>query len=153
MRVLQLSRADSTKSILRHRPAGCWNHRDVHRSALRAASREQFRKRCHKRCRKRRRSAGSPDGGMNVLMAPDDGTGACGSPAASYSSETVQPPTSPTGPAPTYSQWIDTTKTGSIFVNTGRDPLKCYNYLFAAQLGQVGFQKVSPEPAGCSGAN
>ncbi len=92
-------------------------------------------------------------GGMNVLMAPDDGTGACGSPAASYSFETVQPPTSPTGPAPTYSQWIDTTKTGSIFVNTGRDPLKCYNYLFAAQLGQVGFQKVSPEPAGCSGAN
>src|SRR6266851_4652458 len=93
-------------------------------------------------------------GGMNVLMGPDDGTGACGSPAAaSYSFQTLQATTPPTSPAPTYSQWIDITSTDKIFVNTGRDPLNCYNYLFAGQLGQVGFQKVSPEPAGCSGAN
>jgi len=91
---------------------------------------------------------------MNVLMGPDDGTGACGSPAAaSYSFQTLQATTPPTSPAPTYSQWIDITSTDKIFVNTGRDPLNCYNYLFAGQLGQVGFQKVSPEPAGCSGAN
>ncbi len=94
-------------------------------------------------------------GGMNVLMAPDDGTGACGSPAAaSYSFQTLQQTTPPLGsPAPTYSQWIDVASASKTFVNTGRDPLNCYNYLFAGQVGQVGFQKVTPEPAGCSGAN
>jgi hypothetical protein len=84
---------------------------------------------------------------MNVLM------GSSASPAASYTYTTVLPPTPPSGPAPTESEWIDTTKTGSIFVNTGRDPLNCYNYLFAGQCGQVAFQKVTPSPTGCSAAN
>jgi hypothetical protein len=83
---------------------------------------------------------------MNVLM------GNTSSPAASYSYTTVQTPTAPTGPAPTFSQWIDTTSTGEVFVNTGRNPLNCYNYLFAGQCGQVGFQTVTPQPSGCSGA-
>ena len=83
---------------------------------------------------------------MNVLM------GSTGSSAASYTYTTVQQTTSPAGPGPTFSQWIDTTKTGQIFVNTGRDPLTCYNYLFAGQCGQVGFQKVTPSPTGCSEA-
>lgn len=84
---------------------------------------------------------------MNVLM------GSAASPAASYTYTTVQPPTSPSGPAPTYSGWIDTTKTGSVFVNTGRNPLNCYDYLYAGQCGEVGFHKVMPSPPGCSEAN
>jgi len=81
---------------------------------------------------------------MNIVM------GSPANPAASYTYTTVQPPTSPTGAAPTYSQWIDDS---SIFVNTGRNPLNCYNYLFAGQCGQVGFRKVTPSPRGCSDAN
>jgi hypothetical protein len=84
---------------------------------------------------------------MNVLM------GSSGSPAASYTYTTVQPPTSPTGPAPTYSQWIKPNVSGSIFVNTGRNPLNCYNYLYEGQCGYVGFQKVIPPPPDCSQAN
>ena len=80
---------------------------------------------------------------MNVLM------GNSSNPAASYTYKTVQPPTTPTGPAPTYSQWIDKPNK---FVNTGRDPLNCYNYLYAGQCGEVGFHKVEPSPSGCEGA-
>ncbi|MHB8383395.1 MAG: hypothetical protein ACYDC3_13790, partial [Candidatus Binataceae bacterium] len=47
---------------------------------------------------------------MNVTV------GSSSSPIASYTYTTVQPPTAPTGAAPTFSQWIDTTSTGSIFV-------------------------------------
>jgi hypothetical protein len=85
-----------------------------------------------------------PDLTMNVQMR------STASPVASYTYTTVQPPTSPSGPAPTYSQWIDDS---SIFVNTGRDPLNCYDYLFAGQCGQVGFRKVRPSPKGCSDAS
>jgi len=81
---------------------------------------------------------------MNVLMGSAD------SPAASYTYTTVQPPSSPSGAAPTYSQWIDKP---NIFVNTGRNPLNCYNYLYAGQCGQVGFQKVTPSPTDCFEAN
>lgn len=80
---------------------------------------------------------------MNVLM------GTPSNPAASYTYTTVQPPTQPTGPAPTYSQWIDKPAT---FVNTGRNPLNCYDYLFEGQCGQVGFEKLTPAPSACSGA-
>ena len=82
---------------------------------------------------------------MNVLMGSSTAN-----PAASYTYTTVQPPTSPSGGAPTYSRWIDDS---NIFVNTGRNPLNCYNYLYAGQCGQVGFQKVTPSPTGCSSAN
>jgi hypothetical protein len=78
--------------------------------------------------------------------------GDTGNPALSYSYSAVQPPTQPTGPAPTYSRWIDTTNKPmdqQIFVNTGRNPLNCVNYLYAGQCGQVGFEAVSPPPAGC----
>lgn len=71
---------------------------------------------------------------MNVLM------GSAGNPAMSYTFTTVQPPTYPSGPAPTYSQWFDTTKTGSIFVNTGRRPLNSFDYLYGGQCGLVGFK-------------
>ncbi len=81
------------------------------------------------------------------------------SPAMSYNFTTLATPgpsATPTpepavGPGPTYTQWFDTTATGGIFVNAGRDPLNCYNYMFAAQCGQVGFQNISSTGA-CSGA-
>ncbi|MGO9060238.1 MAG: hypothetical protein ACLQU2_23085 [Candidatus Binataceae bacterium] len=70
---------------------------------------------------------------MNVLM------GNPSSPAMSYSYTTVQPPTTPAGSAPTYAQWIDTTQTGQVFINTGRNALNGFDYLYAGQCGQVGF--------------
>lgn len=71
---------------------------------------------------------------MKVLMGDPS------NPAMSYQYTTVQPPTSPSGAAPTYSQWIDTTKTGAIFVNTGRNPLNSFDYLYAGQCGLVGLK-------------
>ncbi len=71
---------------------------------------------------------------VNVLM------GSPSNPAMSYTFTTVQEPTSPSGPAPTYSQWFDTTQTGSVFVNTGRDPLNSFDYLYGGQCGFVGFK-------------
>ncbi|MGO9057584.1 MAG: hypothetical protein ACLQU2_09395 [Candidatus Binataceae bacterium] len=62
------------------------------------------------------------------------------SPAMSYTYTTVQPPTPPSGPAPIYSQWFDTTQTGQIFVNTGRNPLNTFDYLYDGQCGLVGFK-------------
>ena len=72
-------------------------------------------------------------------------------PAASYSYSAVLPGTPPIGPQPTYTQWVDSTSTGAISVNTGINPLKCYNYMYSGQCGQVGFQNTS-STGDCAGA-
>jgi hypothetical protein len=88
---------------------------------------------------------------VNVLM------GKPSSPAINYSFKAVETPTSaptPTGgPAPSYAQWEDSSSTGKISANIGRHPLNCYNYLYQGQCGEVGFQKITPSPTGCSMAN
>jgi len=71
---------------------------------------------------------------VNVVMGSVD------NPALSYTFTTVQEPTSPSGPAPKYAEWIDTTDTGSVFVNTGRNPLNGFDYLYGGQCGLVGFK-------------
>ena len=56
------------------------------------------------------------------------------------------------GPVPAYAEWQDTTGTalaGTPVVNSGRNPLNCDNYLYQGQCGVVGFQPISPAPAGC----
>jgi hypothetical protein len=71
--------------------------------------------------------------GMNILA------GSTNNPAMSYNFTAVQPPTQPTGPAPTFVRWDDTAK---IFVNTGRRPLLNFDYLYSGQCGEVGFRPV-----------
>jgi hypothetical protein len=71
---------------------------------------------------------------MSILM------GSVGSPALSYPFTAVQGTPPASSPAPTLVQWTDSTATGQIFVNTGRRPLYIYNYLYAGQCGQVGFE-------------
>ncbi|WP_131776764.1 hypothetical protein [Legionella impletisoli] len=74
---------------------------------------------------------------MDILMGP------VGAPAMSYNFTTVNGmPPPPESPTPTYVQWIDSTKTGQIFVNTGRRPLYRFDYFYAGQCGQVGFKPV-----------
>jgi hypothetical protein len=73
-----------------------------------------------------------PDGvGMKIQAGPTN------APAMSYSFTAVQPPDEPTGPAPTYAEWINSS---NVFVNTGRRPLLAFDYYFSGQCGQVGFQ-------------
>lgn len=74
---------------------------------------------------------------MGILM------GSVGSPALSYGFTAVQsnPPADTATPAKV--QWIDTTNSGQIFVNTGRRPLYIYNYLYNGQCGEVGFKPLS----------
>jgi hypothetical protein len=73
-----------------------------------------------------------PDGvGMQIQA------GAMNQPAMSYSFTAVQPPQKPTGPAPTYAQWVNSP---NIFVNTGRRPLLAFDYYYSGQCGQVGFK-------------
>jgi hypothetical protein len=59
--------------------------------------------------------------------------GSAASPAASYDFTVSD---QPTGPAPTFAQWIDSQ---NVFVNTGRHPLFAYDYLYDARCGNVGF--------------
>ena len=68
---------------------------------------------------------------MQILAGPTN------QPAMSYSFSAVQPPTQPTGPEPTYAQWINSS---NIFVNTGRRPLLSFDYYYSGQCGQVGFR-------------
>jgi hypothetical protein len=72
--------------------------------------------------------------GMNIQA------GTKSSPAMSYDFTVVQPPTTPTGSAPVFVQWVNHSQ---IFVNTGRLPLLNFNYLYSGQCGQVGFQSVN----------
>ncbi len=58
----------------------------------------------------------------------------------------------PSGNDPDSICWQDTTNTslaGTPIVNTGRNPLNCYNYFYQGQCGVVGFQQISPAPSGC----
>jgi hypothetical protein len=60
----------------------------------------------------------------------------------SYTFDVVQTCPSSIGPnavAPCFVQWIDSTATGQIFVNTGRRALYEFDYLYQGQCGQVGF--------------
>lgn len=41
--------------------------------------------------------------------------------------------------APCYAQYINTTASGEVFVNTGRRPLYQWDYVYQGQCGQVGF--------------
>jgi hypothetical protein len=73
-----------------------------------------------------------PDGvGMNIQA------GLAGQPAMSYNFTAVQPPTPPTGPAPTFVRWDDVK---NVFVNTGRRALLNFDYLYSGQCGEVGFR-------------
>ena len=71
------------------------------------------------------------------------------SPVVSYSFTTGG---TASGSDPNNVCWQDTTNTplaGTPIVNTGRNPLDCYNYLYNGQCGVVGFQPILPAPAGC----
>jgi hypothetical protein len=72
--------------------------------------------------------------GMNILA------GSKTQPAMSYTYTAVQPPVQPSGPAPTFAQWVNDK---NVFVNTGRRPLLNYNYLYSGQCGEVGFQSLT----------
>jgi hypothetical protein len=72
--------------------------------------------------------------GMNILA------GSKTQPAMSYNFTAVQPPVQPSGPAPTFVQWVNDK---NVFVNTGRRPLLNYNYLYSGQCGEVGFQPLT----------
>jgi hypothetical protein len=52
---------------------------------------------------------------------------------------TYNPSTNPPGMAPTTVTWINP-KSSEVFVNTGRNVLKGFNYLFDARHGRVGFK-------------
>ena len=69
-----------------------------------------------------------PDGVAMQIIA-----GSPGAPAASYQFSVAA---QPTGPAPTFAQWIESSQ---VFVNTGRRPLFAYDYLYDARCGNVGF--------------
>lgn len=73
---------------------------------------------------------------MGILM------GTINSPAMQYF-YTVEAIPATDSPAPTVVQWIDTTSTGEIFVNTGRRSLYMYDYFYDGQCGQVGFKLLS----------
>ncbi|CEG56896.1 hypothetical protein [Legionella fallonii] len=71
---------------------------------------------------------------MSILM------GALSTPAMQYSFSAVDGSPPSHSPAPTVVQWINSTATGMVFVNTGRRPLYIYNYFYDGQCGQVGFK-------------
>lgn len=71
---------------------------------------------------------------MAILM------GAINTPALAYSFSAVQNNPPSDSPTPTVVQWVDSSLTGQIFVNTGRRPLYIYDYLYNGQCGQVGFK-------------
>ncbi len=58
-------------------------------------------------------------------------------PVMSYDFTAVQPPAQPSGPAPTYAEWVND---ANIFVNTGRRPLMAFDYFYSGQCGVVGFK-------------
>jgi len=74
---------------------------------------------------------------MSILMGPEN------TPAMSYNFHAVQGNPPANSPAPSKVQWIDTTASGQIFVNTGRRPLYMYNYFYNGQCGQVGFHNLT----------
>lgn len=71
-----------------------------------------------------------PDGVEMEIIAGDPTA-----PAASYRFTTSA---YPVGPAPTYARWLESS---NVFVNTGRNALIAYDYLYDARCGNVGFAK------------
>ncbi len=71
---------------------------------------------------------------MGILM------GALNAPAMQYSFAAVDGNPPANNPTPTIVQWIDTTSTGQVFVNTGRRPLYSYDYFYNGRCGQVGLK-------------
>jgi hypothetical protein len=71
--------------------------------------------------------------GMSVTAGSKD------NPAMTDTFTVVEKGTTPTGTAPTYVQWINSSK---VFINTGRRPLLGFSYLYSAQCGQVGFKSL-----------
>lgn len=63
-----------------------------------------------------------------------------GSPSAPALSYEFAVSDTPSGPAPTYVQWINA---ANVFVNIGRRPLTTYDYMFDAHCGNVGFKQVN----------
>lgn len=61
--------------------------------------------------------------------------------AMSYNYDVVNNPANG-NPAPESVQWIDSTSSGMIFVNTGRRALYQYDYMYNGQYGQVGFKNI-----------
>lgn len=73
---------------------------------------------------------------MEILM------GSSSTPAMHYNFSTVNGNPPYHSPAPVSVQWINSTATGMIFVNTGRRPLYVSNYFYEGQCGQVGFKQL-----------
>lgn len=63
-------------------------------------------------------------------------------PAMQYSFNAVEDNPPSDSPTPKVVKWINSTKSGLIFVNTGRRPLYIYNSLYNGQCGQVGFKSL-----------
>ncbi len=68
---------------------------------------------------------------VNILAGDDPNA-----PAMAYSF--YYNPASPSGPAPTEIEWA----AGSAFVNTGRNPLQWFDYLYDSQCGKTGYRRV-----------
>lgn len=102
--------------------------------------------------------------GTSTPVPPTTCSGAYQVPTGVTMSVTLGNPSSPlvsysfttggtqSGDVPNNVCWQDTTNTalaGTPIVNTGRNPLDCYNYFYQGQCGVVGFQQISPAPSGC----
>lgn len=90
-----------------------------------------------------------PAGTYNTNNKVPEGTdmvilmGVLNSPAMQYDFTAVEGTPPPVNsPTPTSVQWINSTATGMVFVNTGRRPLYLYNYFYEGQCGQVGFKSL-----------
>lgn len=75
-----------------------------------------------------------PGTAMSILM------GSVNTPSMQYNFNAVQHNPPANTPTPDYVEWINSTATGQIFVNTGRRPLYDYDYFYNGQCGQVGFK-------------
>ncbi|VEB33468.1 hypothetical protein [Legionella cherrii] len=73
---------------------------------------------------------------MAILMGP------LSTPAMQYHFSAVDGNPPSNSATPTVVQWIDSTTSGQIFVNTGRRPLYLYDYFYNGQCGQVGFKQL-----------
>jgi hypothetical protein len=64
----------------------------------------------------------------------------------SYSFTAVQACPGTTPATPCFVQMVDSTATGQIFINTGRNVLNQYDLFYQGQCGQMGFYDVNPPP-------
>lgn len=85
--------------------------------------------------------AGCGEGSGPICLVPD-GTPMevlVGTPSAPSMSYGFTIEAEPSGPAPLFARWIESSK---VAVNTGRRPLLAFDYLFDARCGNVGFRSV-----------